>query len=58
MHLLMLFDNRSLRNVLTLFAAVKIQNCTPQFVLNKIRTFWTNVRQADVGGRCGGRHHH
>jgi hypothetical protein len=42
-HLLMRFDNRSLRNVLTLFAAVKIQNCTPHFVLNKARAFGRTI---------------
>jgi integrase len=43
LHLLMRFDNRSLRNVLTLFAAVKIQNCTPHFVLNKARAFGRTI---------------
>jgi len=38
-HLLLRFDNRSLRNVLTLFAAIKIQTCTSDFVLTKVRTF-------------------
>jgi integrase len=42
-HLLMRFDNPSLRNVLTLFAAVKIQNCTPHFVLNKARAFGRTI---------------
>jgi integrase len=42
-HLLMRFDNRSLRNILTLFAAVKIQNCTPHFVLNKARAFGRTI---------------
>lgn len=42
-HLLMRFDNRSLRNVLALFAAVKIQNCTPNFVLNKARAFGRTI---------------
>lgn len=42
-HLLMRFDNRSLRNVLALFAAVKIQNCTPHFVLNKARAFGRTI---------------
>jgi integrase len=42
-HLLMRFDNRSLRNVMTLFAAIKIQHCTPNFILNKVRAFGRTI---------------
>jgi hypothetical protein len=42
-HLLIRFQNRSLRNVLTLFAAFKIQTCTPNFVLIKVRTFGRTI---------------
>jgi integrase len=38
-YLLLRLDNASLRNVLTLFAAIKIQTCRPQGVLDKVRTF-------------------
>ncbi len=38
-HLLMRLDNASLRNVLTLYSAIKIQTCTSHFVLCKVRTF-------------------
>jgi integrase len=42
-HLLMRFNNRSLCNVLVLFAAVKIQTCTPDFILNKVRAFGRTI---------------
>ena len=39
LHLLLRLDNRSLRSVMTLFSAIKIQTCTSSFVLGKARTF-------------------
>jgi len=42
-HLLMRFNNRSLCNVLVLFAAIKIQTCTASFVLNKVRSFGRTI---------------
>jgi hypothetical protein len=42
-HLLIRFNNRSLCNVLALFAAVKIQTCSPSFVLNKLRAFGRTI---------------
>jgi hypothetical protein len=38
-HLLLRLENASLRNVMTLYSAIKIQTCTPHFVLCKVRTF-------------------
>jgi hypothetical protein len=38
-HLLLRLDNASLRNVMTLYSAIKIQTCTLHFVLGKVRTF-------------------
>jgi integrase len=38
-HLLLRVENSSLRNVMALFSAVKIQTCTSNFVLGKIRIF-------------------
>jgi hypothetical protein len=38
-HLLLRVDNGSLRNVMTLFSAIKIQTRTSNFVLGKVRTF-------------------
>src|SRR5260370_29748480 len=39
----MRFNNRSLCNVLALFAAVKIQTCSPSFILNKLRAFGRTI---------------
>jgi hypothetical protein len=38
-HLLSRLDNASLRNVMTLYSAIKIQTCTSQFVLCAVRIF-------------------
>jgi hypothetical protein len=38
-HLLLRLDNASLRNVMALYSAIKIQTCTSHFVLCKVRTF-------------------
>jgi hypothetical protein len=38
-HLLLRVENASVRNVMTLFSAIKIQTCTSNFVLGKVRTF-------------------
>lgn len=38
-HLLTRLGNASLRNVMTLYSAIKVQTCTSHFVLSKIRIF-------------------